>query len=111
MKEKRKFPREQVLANDAQAFVQLPDGRELHGKVHDVSEGGARIDGETTGLSQGDQVDIIFLFPSGEKVKHNCQIRHVDSAGKYFGIEYHGLPEVLSKPEDFAESENIRVIL
>ena len=90
--DRRREIRELTRACDVRSQTQLPDGTVLEGVIDDVSMHGARIAGPTAGLSVGDHVKTTFVFLSNEKVGYEGVVRHVDTEGGYFGIEFTGEP-------------------
>ncbi len=91
--EQRRTPREGTADKDVRTRATLADGSVLEGIVEDISLGGAKISGATAGLNTGEEIQLVFLFPSNERVGYRCQVRHVDPAGGFFGVEFRSEPQ------------------
>ena len=88
MKERRSTARDNTQTFGVRCLTTLADGTVLEGVVADSSEGGAKIAGDATGVRAGDEVELAFLFLSGEKVGYRCTIRHVDRGQGTFGVVF-----------------------
>ncbi len=99
VRERRKTPREAAADREVRCQTELADGTVLEGIVENVSKGGAKISGLTTGLSIGHQINLVFAFLTGEKVKHRGVVRHVDPGGKSFGLKFTSDPRQIRAPE------------
>ncbi len=95
MTERREDEREPTIDNDVRARVEFPDGTVLEGAVGDYSLGGAKILGSAGGMKPGDQVELVLLFPSGEKVAYQCEVRQLDPGGRYFGVQFKSQPRAV----------------
>ena len=93
MSERRRTPRQETAANQVRCRTELPDGTVLDGLVADISLGGARISGATTGVRAGDEVRLVFIFLSDEEVGYRAVVRHVASERASFGVEFTSDPE------------------
>lgn len=93
MSERRRTPRQKTTENQVRCRAELPDGSVLEGLVADVSLGGARISGATTGVRVGHEVRLVFLFLSDEEVGYRALVRHVDSRSRSFGVAFTSEPE------------------
>ena len=93
MPEKRKTEREQTIDNRIRTLAELGDGTVLEGMVADVSVDGVRVAGPTTGINAGDEIRLVLVFLTNEKVSYRCRIRHVDPNGKFFGAEFKSPPQ------------------
>lgn len=91
--EQRLAARQITIDNKVRALIELSDSTVREGYVADSSLGGARIGASTENLAVGNRVRLVFLFPSGEKVAYECEIRHIDAAGKTFGVAFTSDPE------------------
>ncbi len=91
--EQRLAARQITIDNDVRALIELSDSTVREGHVADSSLGGARINASTEDLAVGDRVRLVFLFPSGEKVAYQCEIRHIDTARQTFGVAFTSDPE------------------
>jgi hypothetical protein len=74
-------------------FAELPDGSVLEGAVRDISDHGARIAGATDGLEAGDRIRIVFVVQSDQKVRYDCEIKHLNREERFYGVQF------LSKPQ------------
>ena len=92
MDEKRQTVRQGVAAFDVQCRAIFDDGRTILGTVIDSSEGGVRIRGQVEGISVADQVQVVFLYPSGEQVGHHGTVCHTVPEGKEFGVRFDSDP-------------------
>ncbi len=92
MDEKRRTERQDVVGFDVQCRAILGDGRTILGTVIDSSEGGARIRAEADGIGVGDQVQVVFLYPSGEQVGHRGTVCHIAPEGNEFGVRFDSDP-------------------
>ena len=61
----------------------------LHGELHDLSDTGAGIRGDTTGLNVGDEVWLAVLYTMIYSVEYHCDIRHIEP-GEGFGVKFKG---------------------
>ena len=96
--EHRDTYRDTLLGAGITAFAETPDGRVLEGVVRDVSDGGARISGPTDGLHIGDEIRIVLVIDSDQKVAHICEVRHIEVEECTFGIEFKSKPQLLDGP-------------
>lgn len=97
--ERRRTSREQTIERDVRCSTELSDGRVLVGLVADVSLGGARIHGSTEGVRVGEEVRLVFLFLTGEKVAYSALVIHVCVAENYFGVEFTSDPDPIEVHE------------
>ena len=93
MAEKRLAGRDMTTDHDVRTLVELPDGSVLDGRVADVSVGGARVAGPATGLTIGDEVRLVFVFRTNERVAYRGQVKHIDPEGRFFGLEFKSDPQ------------------
>lgn len=93
MSERRRTPRQQTLDNQVRCRAELPDGTVVDGLVADVSLGGARISGAPAGVRVGDEVRLLFVFLSHEKVGYRAVVRHVAPERASFGVAFTSEPE------------------
>ena len=94
--EQRQTPREGTIANEVRTLAELPGGTILEGCVADVSLGGARVQGPAVRLRVGDGIRLVFVFTSDERVAYDCEVRHVDPAGKFFGVKFRSEPKPIN---------------
>ncbi|MCH8150556.1 MAG: PilZ domain-containing protein [Planctomycetes bacterium] len=92
MDEKRRSERHGVAGFDVKCRTLLGDGRAILGTVIDSSEGGARIEGPAKGIDVSDQVQVVFLYPSGEQVAHHATVCHIATEGNEFGVRFDSDP-------------------
>ena len=81
------------------SFVDLPDGSALEGVAKDVSDGGARISGPTTGLKVGDEVDVVLVVLEDQKVHYRAEVRHVDPEEEFYGLRFTSRPQPIDERE------------
>ena len=77
MDERRRTERQGVAGFDVRCRALLSDGRTILGTVIDISEGGSRIRGKADGIAVDDQIQVVFLYRTGEQVSHRCTICHI----------------------------------
>jgi rRNA maturation endonuclease Nob1 len=75
------------------SFVDLPDGTALEGVAKDISDGGVRISGPTTGLKVGDEVDVLLVVLEDQKVHYRAEVRHVDPEEESYGLKFTSRPQ------------------
>ncbi len=92
MDEKRRTERHGVAGFDVKCRTLLGDGHTILGTVIDSSEGGARIGAPVDQISVGDQVQVVFLYPSGEQVAHHATVCHAAAGGREFGVRFDSDP-------------------
>lgn len=95
MSEQRQARREPSVG--VTAFVHRAGGAVLEGVVQNVSERGMKLVGDPTGLNIGDAVEIIAIV-QGERVKFDCEVKHVDAAGHSLGVLFRSGPQALAAP-------------
>jgi len=81
---------------DVLVCLDAETGRELWRKAHrlaDVSTEGIRVNGPSNGIRPGDQLTLILLFLTGERVRYSCEIKHVDPKGEFFGATFTSPPQ------------------
>ncbi len=93
MGERRRLTRENTLDKEVRCRTLLPDGTVLEGMVEDVSLGGTRISGATKGLRSGDEVRLVFVFLSDEKVGYQGVVRYIDLKRQSYGVEFTSQPQ------------------
>ena len=65
----------QTLPEEAiRAVTTLPDGVVLSGSVANVSESGALIIGDTSGLEVGSTVTVTFQYPADGRQEFDCSV-------------------------------------
>lgn len=92
MMERRLSNRDVTKHFGVQCEVKLQDGTTLYGVVADCSEGGLRVLGDAQKLRIGDEVEMIFLYPSGEKVGHRGSVQHLAHDGSGYGVRFDSDP-------------------
>ena len=90
--ERRTTPRELVLANGVECHTTLPGGAIVIGAIHDSSVGGVRIDAPCPGLAVDTNVELLFVFPTGEKVAYKATVVHVNVEFGCFGVRFDSDP-------------------
>ncbi len=98
-REQRDDMREGTVEREVRCRVGLPDGTILEGIVENISQGGARISGPTTGLSVADEINLVFVFLTGEEVGYNGLITHIDPGGRFFGLQFTSDPQPIKVNE------------
>ncbi len=93
MTEQRASPRDKLAGPGVSSFTETPDGMVLEGVVKDISDDGAGIIGPTTGLHADDDVRVIFVIQSDQKVMYRGVVKRIDEAGEFFGIQFTWGPE------------------
>jgi hypothetical protein len=88
MDERREHPRETTLVGAVPGQIRLPSCKMLDGSVFDLSERGAKIVGDTTGLTVGTEVNLMLLLPLDVKVGYGCRVKHIDPDGKSWGARF-----------------------
>lgn len=92
MDERRRTERQGVAGFDVRCRVLLSDGRTILGTVIDVSDGGSRLRAQTDGIVAGDEIQVVFLYRTGEQVSHRCTICHVAPGNNEFGVRFDSKP-------------------
>ena len=90
--ERRAADRELVLARGVECHTTLPDGSVITGVIRDCSSGGVRIHAATATMCVGTNVDLMFVFPTGEKVRYRATVIHVSEALGFFGVQFDSDP-------------------
>jgi len=90
--ERRAAARELVLARGVECQTTLPDGSVSMGAIYDCSLGGVRVTTTTNGMRVGENVNIMFVFPTGEKVGYRATVIHVNEALGFFGVRFDSDP-------------------
>lgn len=98
-RDRRETPREAAADREVRCRTELADGTVLEGIVENVSLDGAKISGPVRGLRTGDQVNLVFVFLTGEKVSYRGIVRHVDPGGKSFGLQFMSSPRAIKTHE------------
>jgi len=60
--------------------------------VQDVSSGGVKVSGNPSGLKVGDALDIALVV-QGEKVRYACEVKHVQTVKRSFGVSFQSGPK------------------
>jgi len=84
--------REQVLDREVRTIAVLNDGTVQRGIVADVSTRGVRVNCPAAGVKPGDELALVLVFLTGERVRYRCEVKHVDPGGRYFGAEFKSPP-------------------
>ena len=95
MAEQRESDRETTISPPITCFTDLPDGSVLEGVVVDMSDTGARVSGDTSGLSVGDDIRLVLVVLADQKVVYHAEVRHLDSQRRFFGIRFKSGPQPL----------------
>ena len=93
--ENRGRVREPILGPGISSFAELSDGSVIEGILRDLSDGGAKIAGPTTGLARGAEVNVIFVIQGDQKVRYRGVVRHIDNVEKTYGVEFRSRAEQL----------------
>jgi hypothetical protein len=88
MNERREHSRETTLVSAVSGQIRLPSGKMLDGSVYDLSERGAKIVGDTAGLTVGVEVNLMLLLPLDVKIGYGCRVKHIDPDGKSWGARF-----------------------
>jgi len=91
-REQRAAVRELVLGRGVECHTTLPDGSVVKGVIYDCADGGVRISTSATSLRVGMNVDLMFVFPTDEKVGYRATVIHVSEAFEYFGVRFDSDP-------------------
>jgi len=95
MEENRQTKREPSVG--VTAFVHRSDGSVLEGVVENVSDGGAKILADPTGLKVGETIDVVVAV-QGEKVRFACEVKHLKRAVRSMGVSFRSGPQALAEP-------------
>ncbi len=95
MGEQRRTVRETDVVPPISCLIERPDGSTLEGIVQDLTDFGARVSGNTTGLSSGDQIRLVLVVQSDQKVTYQAEVRHVDTAGRSYGLVFTSRPQLM----------------
>ena len=90
--ERRKWIRELTLANGVICRTTLPDGSVVTGRISNCSDGGVMVSGETVGVRPNESVGLLFVFPSGEQVRYEATVQHVNVERGFFGARFDSDP-------------------
>lgn len=99
MTEQRVADREAGLVPGISAFLWLPGGTSLEGVVRDISDGGVKIAGHTTGVNVGDILELILVVQGDQKIKYKCEVCHVESDEETYGVRFLSGPELVLDPK------------
>ena len=101
---KRSSPR-QVASVGVKTRVCLSDQTVLVGELGDVSDSGAGIRGDTTGLEVGDEVWLAVLYAMVYCVEYKCEVRHIEP-GQGFGVKFKSKSKrCMMRPSNMARYE------
>jgi len=100
MRDSRESFREDILGPGISCFTTTSRGQIIEGVVRDISDTGAGISTDTEGLEVGQQVQIVFVVASGQKVRYQGFIKHVKYDKRHCGIQFTGGPENLDPSFD-----------
>jgi len=100
--ERRDAERELVLARGVECHATLPDGNVLDGVIYDCSVGGVRINAAIQHVSVGMEIDILFVFPTQEKVQYRATVIHINEQLGYYGVQFNSdpIPIEVHRPTD-----------
>ncbi len=79
MQDKRTSERHRNLFHAIRTTAYLPTGAVLTGSIKDLSPGGAKVVGDTHGLSSGATVEMHLLFPLDGELHYRCNVAHIES--------------------------------
>ncbi len=86
MQEHRENQRQLSLFNAIRTTSYLPTGDVLNGSIKDLSPGGAKIIGETYGLTPGEIIETHLLFPLDGELHYRGSVAHVEVDA--WGVEF-----------------------
>ncbi len=86
MHDKRQTQRQLSLFNAIKATSYLSTGDVLSGSIEDLAPGGAKIVGETYGLTPGEIVETHLLFPLDGELHYRGSVAHVEVDA--WGVEF-----------------------
>lgn len=92
--------REDVLGPGISCFTTTPRGRLIEGVVRDISDSGTGITADAEGLEVGQQVQVVFVVASGQKVRFHGFVKHVEYDLRHCGIQFTSGPENLDPSYD-----------
>ena len=98
MPEQRRVRRTPAIPPGISSLTELPDGTVLKGVVRDISSHGVGISGLTTSLSLGSAVIVGLVCTESQRtvrVEYRGEVKHVDDAGEFFGVELTSRPQVV----------------
>jgi len=90
--ERRQSERLTTKANGVLCHTTFPDGKSVTGLIHNCSEGGARISGSVPRSQIDARVELLFLFPTDERVRYRATVRWVDNRQGLFGVRFDSEP-------------------
>lgn len=96
MREQRQTGREHTITPPISCLVELPDGTVLEGMVKDISDGGARVSTSAKGLSEGDELQLVFVIQGGQKIAYRAEVKHVAPQGQFFGLKFKSSPQPIN---------------
>jgi len=96
----RNYFREEVIGPGISCFLTTPRGRLIEGVVRDISDTGAGIATATEELEVGMKVQIVFVVTSGQKVRFQGFVKHVEYDCRHCGIHFTTGPENLDAAFD-----------
>ncbi len=96
MPEQRRKVREEEITPPISCFAELPDGTAREGVMQDLSDTGARVSGDATGLSTGDRIRLVLVVLSDQKVVYEAEVKHVDPAGEFYGVAFTSGPHPMA---------------
>jgi c-di-GMP-binding flagellar brake protein YcgR len=94
--EQRRSRRDTEIVPGITSFVESNAGSTLEGVVRDVSDGGVKIAGATTGLSVGDEVQLVLVLAGNQKVGCRCDVRHIE-LGETYGLKFRSQPQPITE--------------
>jgi hypothetical protein len=95
MVERRKHPRKAMPRKRVQVYVDHLNGNVTRGWLEDMSQDGIRIAGNTDGLTVGDELDVILLYPSTMKVRYRCKVAHIHPGEAFWGAKTISQPSLV----------------
>jgi hypothetical protein len=87
MNEQRVDPRNSDVCIGVSCFAKLAGGEVHEGVVRDVSDGGAKISSEITGVSVGQQIALDFAI-RGEKIGYSATVVYVSDEENIYGVKF-----------------------
>lgn len=87
MNEQRIAQRDSDVCIGVSCFAKLPGGEVHEGVVRDVSDGGARISSEVSGVHTDQEIALEFAI-RGEKIGYTGVVVYVSEADKLYGVKF-----------------------
>ena len=100
------IPQRRVFHGSVKTRVCLADSSIIHGDLRDLSDTGAGVSGDTTGLQVGDEIWLEVLYAMIYSVKYHGEIRYINPE-EGFGVKFKGKFErCLMQPSNIGNYES-----